>query len=231
MGFSISGPASRAILERLAHDDVSNDGFGFLTIRSMDVGSSQAVVGRISLTGELGYEIVVPTVQHRTLWHELQEAGRDLGLRPIGDRAVDSLRLEKGYGIWSAEFRQDCTPGMCGLDRFVAFDEGGFIGAEAARRERETGPTWRLVLLEIDADDADARRDDGIWVGERRVGEITSGAYGHHVGASLALAYLERDVADAAPELTVFVVGDPRPARILPEPPYDPKGLRLRDLA
>ena len=231
MGFSVSGPASREILNRLAHDDVSNDGFGFLSIRPMDVGSAQAVVGRISLTGELGYEIVVPTVQHRTLWHELRAAGEDLGLRPIGDRAVDSLRLEKGYGIWSAEFRQDCTPGMGGLDRFIAFDKGDFIGADAARRERQTGPTWRLVLLEIDADDADARRDDGIWMAGRRVGEITSGAYGHHVGMSLALAYLERDVADTAPELTVYVVGDPRSARILPEAPYDPKGLRLRDLA
>lgn len=228
MGFSISGPASRAILERLAHDDVSNDAFGFLTATVMDVGSSEAVVGRISLTGELGYEIVVPTVQHRRLWHELREAGEELGLRPIGDRAVDSLRLEKGYGIWSAEFRQDCTPGMTGLDRFVAFDKDGFIGAEAARRERDAGPTWRLVLLEVDAVDADARRDDGIWVGDRRVGEITSGAYGHHVGTSLALAYLERDVADAAPEVTVYVIGEPRTARILPEAPYDPEGLRLR---
>jgi dimethylglycine dehydrogenase len=228
MGFSISGPASREILARLTREDVSNESFGFLGVRPLDVGSSTAVVGRISLTGELGYEIVVPTVQHRTLWRELRDAGEDLGMRPIGDRAVDSLRLEKGYGIWSAEFRQDRTPAMTGLDRFVAHDEKDFVGAEAVRRERETGPTWRLVLLAIDADDADARRDDGIWVGERRVGEVTSGAYGHTVGTSLALAYLERDVADAAPELTVYVIGEPRTARILPEVPYDPEGLRLR---
>jgi dimethylglycine dehydrogenase len=110
----------------------------------------------------------------------------------------------------------------------VDLDKGDFIGAEAARRERGSGPTWRLVLLEVDADDADARRDDGIWVGERRVGEVTSGAFGHHVGKSLALASLEYDVADAAPELTVYVIGEPRTARILPEVPYDPEGLRLR---
>jgi dimethylglycine dehydrogenase len=231
MGFSISGPASRRILEELAHDDVSNDAFGFLTIRSMDVGSARAVVGRISLTGELGYEIVVPTNQHRTLWHELQDAGADHGLRPIGDRAVDSLRLEKGYGIWSAEFRQDYTPGMSGLDRFVAFDKGEFIGREGATKERETGPDRRLVLLDVDADDTDASADDGIWIGDRRVGEVTSGAYGHHVGMSLALAYLDRDVVEAKEEVTVFVVGDPRTARILPEIPYDPPGAKLRDRA
>ena len=197
----------------------------------MDVGSSTAVVGRISLTGELGYEIVVPTERHQTLWHELRDAGAAHGLRPIGDRAVDSLRLEKGYGIWSAEFRQDYTPGMAGLDRFVDFDKDDFVGRAGAIKERETGPQQHLVLLDVEADDADASADDGIWIGDRRVGEVTSGAYGHHVGKSLALAYLDRDVIEADEQVTVFVVGDPRTARILPEIPYDPTGARLRDRA
>jgi dimethylglycine dehydrogenase len=195
----------------------------------MDVGTARAMVGRISLTGELGYEIVVPTGEPRNLLRRLREAGSESGLRLIGDRAVDSLRLEKGYGIWSAEFRQDSTPGMSGLDRFVAFDKGDFIGAAAACREREERAALLLVLLEVDAGDADAAQDDGIWIQDRRVGFVTSGAYGHSVGKSLALAYVDRDVVDARPELTVFVVGVARTARILPEPPYDPKGARLRD--
>jgi len=211
------------------HDDVSNDAFGFLRVRQMDVGTARAVVGRISLTGELGFEIVVPTNRHRTLLHELREAGAEHGLRLIGDRAIDSLRLEKGYGIWSAEFRQDYTPGMSGLDRFVAFDKGDFIGRDAAQRERETGARRRLVLLDVDAADADAAADDGIWIGDRLVGVVTSGAYGHHVDKSLALAYVDHDVAEANPELTVFVVGEPRTARILPQIPYDPRGAKLRD--
>jgi dimethylglycine dehydrogenase len=144
---------------------------------------------------------------------------------------MDSLRLEKGYGIWSAEFRQDVTPGMSGLDRFVAFDKGDFIGRDAALRERASGPARRLVLLEVDAADADAARDDGIWLDGRLVGVVTSGAYGHHVELSLALAYVDREVVAAGPGLTVYVVGEPRPARILPEIPYDPRGLRLRDPA
>jgi dimethylglycine dehydrogenase len=231
MGFSVSGPASRSILEALTDEGVTNEAFGFLAIRRLDVGTARAVVGRIALTGELGYEIAVPTTHHRTLLQELLEAGAPHGMRLVGDRAVDSLRLEKGYGIWSAEFRQDFTPGMSGLDRFVAFDKGEFIGRKAALREKEQGSKQALVLLEVDAADADAAKDDGIWIGERRVGFVTSGAYGHHVKKSLALAYLDRDVLDAEPELTVFVVGDPRPARILPEPPYDPRGARLRDAA
>ncbi|MGZ4110713.1 MAG: GcvT family protein, partial [Actinomycetota bacterium] len=229
MGFSVSGPVSRDIVQALAHEDMSNDAFGFLAIRTMDVGSASAVVGRISLTGELGYEIVVPATRHRTLLNELREVGDGRGLRLFGDRAVDSLRIEKGYGIWSAEYRQECTPGESGLDRYVAFDKGDFIGREAALREREAGPSRRLVLLDVDAADADASTDEGVWIGDRRVGFVTSGAYGHSVGRSLALAYVDRDVAAAAQDVSVYVVGDPRPARILPEPPYDPAGARLRD--
>lgn len=230
MGFSVSGPAAREIVQRLVPADLSNEAFRFLSARELDVGSAHAVVGRISLTGELGFEIVVPTIRHRTLLRELLEAGEDLGLRLIGDRALDSLRLEKGYGIWSAEYRQDVTPGMSGLDRFVAFDKGDFIGREAALRERETGVPLSLVLLEVDAEDADAAQDDGVWLGDRCVGAVTSGAYGHHVRKSLALAYVDRNVAEASPELTVSVVGEPATARILPEPLYDPKGHKLRDI-
>jgi dimethylglycine dehydrogenase len=235
MGFSVSGPASRSILEALTGDDVSGAALPFLAVRTMHVGGSEAIVGRISLTGELGYEIVVPVDRHRGLFHSLEEAGRPHGLRQIGDRAVDSLRLEKGYGIWSAEFRQDVTPAMSGLDRFVAFDKGDFIGRDAALREREHGPARRLVLLAVDAADADAAKDDGVWLDGRLVGMVTSGAYGHHVGLSLALAYVDAEVADAetaaaGPALTVYVVGEARPARLLPEIPYDPRGLRLREV-
>jgi len=226
MGFSVSGPASREIVAKLAREDVANEAFPFLSVRAMHVGSAQAVVGRISLTGELGYEVVVPTSQHRALWAELQEAGAGAGLRPIGDRAVDSLRLEKGYGIWSAEFRQENTPGESGLDRFVAFDKQDFVGREAALRERERGPSRRLVLLAVDAADADAAQDDGVWAGDRLVGLATSGAYGHHVGRSLALAYVDQEALDE--DLTLFVVGEPRAAEIWPEIPYDPTGTKLR---
>jgi len=230
LGFSLSGPQSREILARLTREDVSDAALPFLGCRTLDIGLSRAVVARLSLTGELGYEINVPAAHQRALWTALNEAGRDAGLRPIGMRAQDSLRLEKGYGVWSLEFTASTTPAMCGLDRFISFEKGDFIGRDAALRAREKAPDQRLVLLAIDATDADVTGYEPIYADGRRVGYVTSGAYGHHVRKSLALAYVDREVADdrAPGRLRVDVVGEPRNAELLREPPYDPQGTRLR---
>jgi len=228
LGFSLSGPRSREILARLTRADVSDASLPFLGCRPLDIGLTQAVVARLSLSGELGYEINVPASQQRALWEAFQEHGAPLGMKPIGMRAQDSLRLEKGYAVWSLEFSQSYTPAMSGLDRFIAFDKGEFIGRDAALAERAAGPSQRLVLLAIDALDADVTGFEPVSVGTRKVGFITSGAYGHHVKQSLGLAYVDRSIAEKPAPLTVHVVGEPRPARILAEAPYDPKGLKLR---
>jgi dimethylglycine dehydrogenase len=227
LGFSLSGPRSREILAGLTREDVSHAALPFLGCRPMDVGPTQAIVARLSLTGELGYEITVAAAQQRALWEALMEQGAPLGMRPIGMRAQDSLRLEKGYGVWSLEFAQSYTPAMSGLDRFIAFDKGEFIGRAAVLAARDAGPEQRLVLLAIDALDADVTGFEPIWVGERRVGFVTSGAYGHHVKQSLALAYIDRAIVEDPVPLEVHVVGERRPGRLLAEPPYDPRGLRL----
>jgi dimethylglycine dehydrogenase len=228
LGFSLSGPRSREILARLTRTEVGDAALPFLGCRALEVGLSQAIVARLSLTGELGFEINVPAAAQRSLWTALLDAGRELGLEPIGMRAQDSLRLEKGYGVWSLEFTASCTPAMAGLERYIAFDKGDFIGRAAALAERERGPEQRLVLLAIDASDADVTGYEPVWQAGRRVGYVTSGAYGHHVRMSLALAYVESAVAAAPQPLEVHVVGEKRPARILAEPPYDPAGLRIR---
>ncbi len=228
LGFSLSGPRSREVLAGVTREDVSNEALPFLACRRMDIGTGSAVVARVSLTGELGFEITVPAPRQRALWDALLRAGGESGLRPIGMRAQDSLRLEKGYGVWSLEFTASCTPSMCGLDRYVALDKGEFIGRDAARRDRETPSPQQLVLLAVEASDADATGYEPVFADGRRVGHVTSGAYGHHLRQSLALAYLERPLAEVPVPLTVTVVGERRAARILAEPPYDPRGLRLR---
>ena len=189
---------------------------------------TQAVVARISLTGEMGYEISVPAIEQRSLWLALCATGEPFGMRQIGVRALDGLRWEKGYGGWGTEFTQSYTPGMSGLDRFVAFDKGNFIGRDAALQERECGAAQLLVLLEVDATDADVAGYEPVWANCKRVGFVTSGGYGHYVDMSLALAYVDREVVESGVPLSVHIVGEERPAAVLAHPPYDPAGLKLR---
>lgn len=229
LGFSLSGPRARDILSQLTRADVGNAALPFLGVQEIDIGFTRALIARVSLTGELGYEINVRASEQKTLWNALMEAGSAYGMKPIGMRAQDSLRLEKGYGVWSLEFAQSYTPAMSGLDRFIAFDKGDFIGRAAALEERQRGPAQRLVLLSIDGVDADPAGYEPVRSNDRVAGFITSGAYGHHVRQSLALAYVDATLAEQdSAALTVDVVGQPCTARLLEEPPYDPRGLRLR---
>jgi dimethylglycine dehydrogenase len=228
LGFSLSGPRSRDILAALTSSNVADRSLPFMGCASVEVAGIPAVVARLSLTGELGFEINVPAACQQALWQALMAAGTPLGMRPIGMRAQDSLRLEKGYGVWSLEFSTSCTPDMAGLGRFVAPDKGDFIGRAAYLAAQATGPDMKLALLQVESPDADATSYEPIYRGDRRIGYVTSGAYGHHVQQSLALAYIDSDSCQTREPLTVTIIGQPRPARILQAPPYDPAGTRLR---
>jgi dimethylglycine dehydrogenase len=117
---------------------------------------------------------------------------------------------------------------MAGLERFVAADKGEFIGRDAFLAARGAGPEMKLVLLQVESPEADAAGYEPIHHGDQRVGYVTSGAYGHHVRQSLALAYVDTDWCDTSEPMSVTILGKPRAARILPAPPYDPTGSRLR---
>jgi len=230
VGFSLSGPNARAVLERVVRNaDVSAEGMKFLACRDLEIGLCNAKVARISLSGELGYEINVPASQHLALYNTLKEAGKDLGLVDIGFNAMLSLRMEKSIGIWNAEFTNGYTPGQCGMNRFVAFDKGDFIGRDAALKERDETPSQQMIVtLEIKTEEAEAANLDPIWLGERRVGFVTSGAYGHCVEKNLALAFVDRDVIEQGLELEVHIAGIKRKATIIADSPYDSKGSCMR---
>jgi dimethylglycine dehydrogenase len=192
----------------------------------MPVAGAEAMVARLSLTGELGYEINVRAADHRAFYLAMREAGRDLGLMPIGNRALDSLRLEKSYGIWSAEFTRDGTAAETGLGRHVDLTKGDFIGRAAVLAAPP--PVRKLVTFAVDSTDADAAPFTAVRKEGRVVGHVTSGGYGWHVGESLAMAMVNLAALEDPEGLTVDVVGEPTPARLLTAPAYDPKGLRLR---
>ena len=228
-GFSLAGPNSRKVLENLTHEDVSSDAFPMFGCRTLDVGLIRARVARMSVAGELGYEINCSAAEHITLRETLLEAGKDHGIREYGFYAMNSLRLEKSFGIWNAEFMQDRTPGMTGMDRWVAWDKGDFHGREAALKERDGNTaSHRLVTLDIDCSDADASGYEPIYSGEKRIGFITSGGYGHTVDKSLAMALVTPECAEPGTELVTYVVGVECKATVLAPSPYDPAGQQMR---
>ena len=225
-GFAISGPNSRQLMKRLATDDLSNAAFPFLSCKMMPVAGAEAMVARISLTGELGYEVNVRAGDHRAVYLALREAGRDLGLMPIGNRALDSLRIEKSYGIWSAEFTPDETAESTGLGRHVDRSKPDFVGRAAVLAE---GPvTRRLVTFSVDSPDADAAPFTAVRKAGKVVGHVTSGVFGYHVGTSLAMAMVTTEALADPTGITVDVIGEPTPARLLAKPAYDAGGDRLR---
>lgn len=227
-GFSISGPQAHTLLSRVTHDDVSGAALPFLGCKPVDIGLLRCKVARLSVVGELGYEINCRAAEHASLRKTLLAAGEGLGLVEVGFNAMLSLRLEKSFGIWSSEFRQGYTPGMTGLDRFIDFSKAGFVGREAALAERQAGAGTVLATLEIDATDADASGYEPVWRDGKRVGYVTSGGFGHTVGKSLALALIDRDANKIGSELVVHVVGQARPARVIASSPHDPEGKAMR---
>ncbi|TPI40707.1 FAD-dependent oxidoreductase [Mesorhizobium sp. B3-1-6] len=227
-GFLVTGPNARRIVERTTHQDISAKTLPFMACGVFDIGMARARVARLSIAGELGFEINCPTTLHSSLRETLLAAGEDLGLAEIGYYALNSLRLEKSFGIWSREFTQGYTPGQTGLDRFIAFDKGDFIGRQAALKEREVGVSRRIVTLEVDAVDADASGFEPVWSKGRRIGFVTSGGYGYTLGKSVALALLDDDFAGEGTELSVHIVGVERPARVIAGSPYDAEGKAMR---
>jgi dimethylglycine dehydrogenase len=228
LGFAIAGPRSRELFSRLTPCDITNKSFPFLSMRRMEVGAIPALVGRISFSGESGYEIWVRADYQLALYELLMQAGADLGIRLYGARALTSMRLEKGFGNWARDFRPIYSPGEAGLGRFIAFDKPSFIGREAALTERAQGPQRRLVTLIVTANGADAIGDEPVFYKDEAIGWITSGGYGHRIEKSLALAYVPASVVQANTELEVEILGERRPALIADRPPYDPDGLRMR---
>ncbi|SHH36428.1 dimethylglycine dehydrogenase [Cognatiyoonia sediminum] len=226
-GFGLAGPKSKAVIEKLAEQDISD--LPFMGCRDVDIGPLRAKVARMSVTGELGYEINVRYGDHIALRRLLLEAGADQDIRECGFNAMLSTRIEKTFGIWSAEFTQLYTAAQTGMDRWIDWDKGDFVGREAALKEKEgNGPSQLLVTLQIEDGDSDASGYEPIWNGDDRIGFVTSGAYGYTVGASLAMAMVDREFAAEGTELGVHIVGNLRKAKVIAASPYDPKGQAMR---
>lgn len=228
-GFCIAGPLARELLARVTTADVSASGLPFLHARTMPVGLANALVLRLSFTGELGYEIYMSYDEQRHVYETLREAGASLGLRPFGLRALNSLRLEKAYGAWGREYTADYTPDEAGLSRYVSVQKGAFAGRDAVVAARSAPVARRLMLLAIDSSDPDPVGGEPVLVDGQPIARLTSAGFGHTIGQALGFAYLPASLGAGCPaQLHVQVLSQRLPAQVLREAPYDPHGVRLR---
>lgn len=229
-GLALAGPDSRSVLQSLCKQSLDNDEFGFMSIAPMMISMIPALVGRVSYTGDLGYEIWTRPEYLRQLFTNLMDAGAGHGIRPFGSRALNALRLEKNYGSWGREFRPIYYPIECGLDRFCAFDKtAGFIGQEAAAGiQAKSGGAYRLRAFEVSAIDADVIGDEPISFNGAVQGWVTSGGFAHWSGKSVALGYVPTELAAEQTGWSIELLAEPLAATMLTAPLFDANFSRLR---
>jgi glycine cleavage system T protein len=232
----LMGPASRALLATLTDADLTNAAFPFGTSQLIDLGYARVRASRITYVGELGYELYMPTEFAQGVYDAIMAAGSDFGLCQAGYHAMNSLRMEKAYRHWGHDISDEDTPLEAGLHFAIAWDkQGGFTGREALLKQRETGLKRRLVALALDEHPGRLLyHNEPIWRDGVLVGRITSGMYGHHVGASLGLGYVANGGEKVTPEwigagrYEIEVAGERVPARASLKPFYDPASERVR---
>jgi dimethylglycine dehydrogenase len=225
----VAGPKARTLLERVSDADFSNAAFPWLTGKDIVVGMAPTKALRVNFVGELGWELHHGLEYQNHIFDVLMEAGADLGLKPFGIRAMDSLRIEKSYRLIGTELSIEYAAYESGLDRFVHPNKGDFIGRDALVRWRERGFTNRFVTLEVESvEDADPLGNNPIYANGKLVGRATGGNYGFRLGRSLALAMVRPEHAEPGTELTMDILGERHGVTVIPESPYDPENERLK---
>ncbi len=227
--FVLAGPRSRELLQRITRVDLSNAAFPWLVGKEADLGVAHGRVLRVNFVGELGYELHHPIEMQNYLFDLLFEAGEDLGLRPFGIRAMDSLRLEKSYRLVPRELSIEYAALESGLQRFVKFDKPDFIGKAGLSKWQEEGFRWQFVTAEMrGAKGVDARGSEPIYRAGELVGRSTSGGYGWRVGKSLVLGMVAPECASVGTEMDIEVLGQRYALVVIDESPFDPDNRRLR---
>lgn len=225
----LAGPKSRELLSRVTDTDLTNAAFPWLTGQWIDVGLAPALALRVNFVGELGWELHHPIEYQNHIFDTLMAAGADLGIKPFGIRAMDSLRLEKSYRMVGTEMSIEYAAYESGLHRFVHPNKGDFIGRDSLVAWREKGFANSFVTLEVhDVTDADALGNNPISKNGQVVGRATGGNYGFRVEKSLALAMVQPEFAEPGTELEMDILGTSHRVTVIEESPYDPDNLKLR---
>ncbi len=224
----LAGPRARDTLAKVTEADLSNQAFPWLSAREIEIGFAQVLALRINYVGELGWELHIPVEALVPVYQALIAAGEEFGIADFGMYAMDSLRLEKCYRAWKVDLTHEYTPLEASLDRFVQLDKEDFVGRAALLQQKQEGVPQRLVPLLLDEGDMDAPFCASVFQNGRAVGLVGSAGYGHTIGKSIALAFIEPELTEVGTELEVEVYGVRRKAVVAEEPIYDPRNERLR---
>lgn len=223
----LAGPRARDILSQVTDADLSNGAFPWLSTRQIDIGMAPVRAMRVNFVGDLGWELHHPIAYQNHIFDALVAAGEAHGLGMCGMRAMDSLRLEKSYRMWGQDLTREYTPLEAGLDRFVKLDKGEFTGREALLRQKEAGVPQEFVTMEVHGvNDADPLGNEPLYRNGEMIGRATAGAYGHHVGKSLAIGYVK--TGSVGDDMEIEILGSRYAATVIGESPYDPENESLR---
>ena len=227
----IAGPRSRELLQRISNADFSNEAFRWLTAQEIIVGETPVNAMRVNYVGELGWELHHAMDNQNDIFDSLFDAGKDLGLKPFGIRAMDSMRLEKSYRMVGTELSIEYSAYESAMDRFVQPDKGDFRGRDALLAWQKAGHNNLLVTLEVDGvRDADALGNNALFENGDLAGRATGGGFGFRVGKSLALGMVRPDLADVGTQLQIEILGKRYAANVIPDSPFDRNNERLRDV-
>jgi len=224
----IWGPRAREVMQRVSEHDFSNEAFPYLTAQQVTLGDIPGLALRVTYVGELGWEIYAPMEYGLKLWDTLWEAGQAFGMVAAGYRAIESLRLEKGYRYWSADIHSEYNPYEAGLGFAVKLQKGDFIGREALERVKAEGVRRKLCCLTLDNPGAVALGGEPLLDGERVLGRVTSGCYGYTVRQSIVYGYLPTEYATPGTVVEVQLFGERYRATVMKEPLFDPKNVKIK---
>jgi heterotetrameric sarcosine oxidase gamma subunit len=223
------GPKARKILEKVTKANVSNASFPYMTAQHIVVGDVPTLVSRVTYVGELGWEFYCPMEYALRLWDTLWEAGQIEGLVAAGYKAIDSLRLEKGYRYWSSEISPDYSPLEAGLGFAVKFSKESFIGKEALLKQKQEGLRRKLCCMTLSDSRTIALGKEPIRSMDGKIiGWVAAGGYGYSVEKSIIYAYLPIEYAKVGTKLEVEFLGEQVVAEVVQAPLWDPKGERIR---
>ena len=226
-GVALSGPNSRRLLQSITRDDVSAESMAFRDVRECFVGGVPVILNRISFSGELGYEIYCKPQYLLRLATAIEVAGAELGYRWYGARALMSMRLEKSWGVWTLDYRPDFDALQSGMDVFIDWNKD-FVGKDATQKLKTAGPDRKLITMVVDVEGIDVSGDEAILSDGQSVGYVSSGGYAHHVKKSMAMGYVNADMASPGQALQVEIMGVMYDAEVLGRPVYDANGAHMR---